>query len=130
MWMTELLTDEHHLDGTGSSVVARSGNPQDGSSRTFNMTSTVEWDDVVHVQPRADNPYPLSGTITRDIFVEVTKDGVVVGGRDVTTVVTFNGTQYVTMLVDGEPVEIDLAEKGVNGRLGNGRFGNGNGNGG
>lgn len=129
MWMTELLTDEHHLNGEGSSVVSRSGNPQDGSAMTFAMNLTVEWDDVVHVQPRADNPYPLSGAITRDIFVEMTKDGEIIGGRDVTTVVTFNGTQFVTMLVDGEPVEIDLAERGVKGRLGNGCFGNGNGKG-
>ena len=40
--------------------------------------------------------------------------------------ITFNGTQFVTMLVDGEPVEIDLAQKGVKGPKG---FGGGNGNG-
>lgn len=127
MVMTELLSDEHHLTGTGSSSVYRSGNPQDGSAMTFDMTVSAEWDDVVHVQPKADNPYPKSGFITRDIFVEVTKDGVPIGGRDVTTVVEFNGTQFVTMLVDGEEVEIDLADRGVNGRLGS-MGGNGNGN--
>ena len=94
---------------------------------TFDMNVEITWENVVHIQPREDNPWPASGTITREIFVEVTKDGEVVGGRNVTTVVEFNGTQYVTMLVDGEPVEIDLAEGGVNARLGgNGRFGNGN----
>jgi hypothetical protein len=128
MEMTELLSDEHHLNGEGSSTIYRSGNPQDGSSMTFDMNVTIQWDDVVHVQPREDNPYPKSGSITRDIFVEVTKDGEIIGGRDVNTVVTFNGTQYVTMLVDGEEVQIDLAEKGVNGRIrlgGNGKGGNG-----
>lgn len=131
MWMTDLLTDEHVLNGTGTSTVDRSGNPQDGSEMTFDMNVEITWENVVHVQPKEDNPWPKSGTITREIFVQVTKDGEIVGGRDVTTVVEFNGTQFVTMLVDGEPVEIDLAEKGVNARLGgNGRFGNGNGNGG
>jgi hypothetical protein len=127
MWMTGLLSDAHHLNGEGHSAVHKSGNPQDGSAMTFDMTVGVVWDDVVHFQPRADHPYPESGSITRDIFVQVTKDGEIVRGRDVITVITFNGTQFVTMKVDGEPVEIDLAEKGVKGRMG---FGGGNGNGG
>jgi hypothetical protein len=113
MWLTELLSDAHHLDGEGHSMVYRSGNPADGTERTFDMTVDVVWDDVVHLQPKAEHPYPESGTITREIFVEVTKDGEVVGGRDVTTVITFNGTQFVTMLVNGEEFEIDLAEGGV-----------------
>ncbi len=113
MWLTELLTDAHHLNGEGHSLVYRSGNPADGVERTFDMTVDVLWDDVVHLQPKADHPYPESGTITRDIFVEVTKDGEIIGGRDVTTVITFNGTQFVTMTVNGEEFEIDLAEGGV-----------------
>jgi hypothetical protein len=128
MWMTELLSDEHHLNGTGSSSIYRSGNPGEGSSRTFNMSVGVEWEDVVHRQPREENPYPLSGTVTRNVFVEATEDGEVVRSKDVETVITFDGTQLVTMYVDGEPVEIDLAERGVNGRFG--RFGGGFGSGG
>jgi hypothetical protein len=116
MWLTELLTDAHHLNGEGHSEVYRSGNPQDGVERTFDMTVDVHWDDVVHLQPRSEHPYPESGSITREIFVEVTKDGEVVGGKDVTTVITFNGTQYVTMTVDGEEIEIDLAQREVRGR--------------
>jgi len=118
MWLTELLTDAHHLNGEGHSTIDRSGNPQDGGEMTFDMSVDVEWDDVVHLQPREDHPYPESGTVTRDIFVEVTRDGEVIGGRDVTTVVTFNGTQYVTMIVDGEEIEIDLAAREVKGRWG------------
>lgn len=118
MWLTGLLTQEHHLNGTGREEVARSGNPQDGSERTFDMIVDVAWDDVVHLQPRADHPYPESGTITREIFVEVTKDGEVVGGRDVTAVITFNGTRFVTLLVDGQEYEIDLAEREVKRRWG------------
>lgn len=117
MWLTELLSDAHLLNGEGHSVVNRSGNPADGSERTFDMTVDVLWEDVVHLQPREDFPYPESGTITRDIFVEVTKDGEVIGGRDVTTVITFNGTQFVTLLVNGEAYEIDMAERGVMRRL-------------
>lgn len=121
MWLTELLTDAHHLNGEGHGSVDRSGNPQDGGEMTFDMTVDVKWDDVVHLQPREEHPYPESGTITRDIFVEVTRDGEVIGGRDVTAVITFNGTQYVTMNVDGEEIEIDLAAREVKGRWGGGR---------
>jgi hypothetical protein len=118
MWLEELLSDAHHLRGEGHSLVYRSGNPQDGGEMTFDMTVDVTWGDVVHLQPREEHPYPESGTITREIFVEVTRDGEVVGGRDVTAVVTFNGTQYVTMDVDGEEYEIDLAEREVMRRWG------------
>jgi hypothetical protein len=125
MWLTELLTDAHHLNGEGRSEVYRSGSSQEGPDRTFDMTVDVYWEDVVHLQPRSEHPYPESGSIRREIFVEVTKDGVVVGGKDVTTVITFNGTQYVTMTVDGEPVEVDLAQREVKGRwhFGGGRGG-------
>jgi hypothetical protein len=118
MLLSGLLSDAHHLNGEGHSVVSRSGNPQDGAEMTFDMVVEVEWNDVVHIQPREEHPYPESGTITRDIFVEVTRDGEIVGGRDVTAVVAFNGTQYVTLDVDGEQFEIDLAEREVMRRWG------------
>jgi len=118
MWLTGLLSDAHVLNGEGHEVVARSGNPLDGGEMTFDMTVDVAWDEVVHLQPREEHPYPESGTITRDIFVEVTRDGEVVGGRDVTAVITFNGTQYVILDVDGEKYEIDLAEREVKRRWG------------
>ena len=121
MWLTELLSDAHVLNGEGHEVVARSGNPLDGAERTFDMTVDVAWDEVVHLQPREEHPYPESGTITRDIFVEVARDGEVVGGRDVTAIITFNGTQYVVLDVDGEKFEIDLALREVKGRWGRNR---------
>jgi hypothetical protein len=124
MWLTGLLSAEHHLNGTGHEEVYRSGNPEDGGEMTFDMTVDVTWDDVVHLQPRSENPYPLSGTVTREILVEVTRDGEVMGGRDVTAVITFNGTQFVTLSVDGQEYEIDLAQREVKRRW---RRGGGNG---
>jgi hypothetical protein len=118
MWLSGLLSDTHVLNGEGQEVIARSGNPQAGGEMTFDMTVDVAWDEVVHLQPREEHPYPESGTITRDIFVEVTRDGEIVGGRDVTAVITFNGTQFVTLDVDGEKYEIDLAQREVKGRWG------------
>ncbi len=131
MWMTELLTDAHHLNGTGYSAVYRSRDPESGSTMTFDMEVSVTWKDVVHLQPREDHPYPESGSILRDVFVEVVRDGEVVRTRDVETEVFFNGTEYVTMVIDGEEeVQVDLAEGGVGGRFGAlGGLGRGNGKG-
>jgi len=84
------------------------------------MASDATWTDVVHVQPREENPYPLSGTVARHIVVTVTENGEEIGSRNVETLITFNGTQFVTMLVDAEEVEIDLATRGVRGRFGMG----------
>jgi len=79
------------------------------------MSSSSVITDVVRAVPKEENNpfvprekilYPLSGTITRDVTV------VILNGRngDETrtkhVVITFNGTQFVTMTVDGEPIEV------------------------
>ena len=120
MLITGLLGDVHTLNGTGQGEVYRSGNPQDGMERTFDMTTGAEWREVVHRQPRSEYPYPESGEIYRHLVVTVTENGEVVRSRDVETLVTFNGTQFVTMLVNGEPYEIDLSQREVKGRFGKG----------
>jgi len=120
MLIEGLLSDTHTLNGTGSGTTYRSGNPAEGVERTFDMSSIATWTNVVHLQPREENPYPRSGTVARHIVVTVTENGEAIGSRDVETLITFNGTQFVTLLVDGEEVEIDLATKGVKGRFGMG----------
>lgn len=120
MYIQGLLSDSHVMNGTGSGTVYRSGNPQEGMELIFDMSSEATWTDVVHLQPREENPYPTSGTVQRQMLVTVTKNGEVVRSREVETLVTFNGTRYVTMAVNGETVEIDLANRGVKGRFGGG----------
>jgi hypothetical protein len=120
MYIQGLLTDAHTLNGTGSGTVYRSGNPQDGLEVTFDLSSQAEWIDVVHVRPVEENPFPASGQVHRQMVVTVTKDGEVVQTKDVDTLITFNGTQYVTMVVNGESFQIDLTERGVKGRFGGG----------
>ena len=44
--------------------------------------------------PATIYPYPLSGTVTRDV-----------------TVVIVNGTQFATLSVDGESFEVDLSPR-------------------
>jgi hypothetical protein len=74
------------------------------------MTGTRTMEDVVHTVPFEDNPYPLSGTITREMTVTVTTEA---GTRTHTrtVIITFNGTQYPEMTIDGEPFEVDLAAR-------------------
>lgn len=80
-------------------------------TRSYNMASTSVIVDVVRGVPREENPYPLSGTISRNITVTVINgpDGDVT--RERTVRITFNGTQYATLTVNGETFEVDLAAR-------------------
>jgi len=66
--------------------------------------------------PRRDNPYPLSGSITRTIHAVITIDGVE-EIRDVVTTITFDGDNTATMTVDGESYEVNLDDRGVKKRF-------------
>ena len=105
-------------NGIGSSTRSRSYHSDEKGDRSYEMSGTSVITDVVRPVPQ-DNPfvpreehlYPVSGTITRDVTV------VIINGRngDETrtkhVVITFNGTQFVTMTVDGEPIEVDLSAR-------------------
>ena len=115
MTVTGLLDEETERtwNGTGDADIFRSRHPDGEVTRTYDMEMEATHTDVVRGVPRADNPYPLSGTITRQVHVVVMEGEEVVGERDVTAIITFNGTQFASMLVDGETFEIDLADRGV-----------------
>ncbi len=117
MTITGLLGEEaeHTWNGTGNGVVARSRHPEGGVVRTYDMTSDVVIADVVKGLPRADNPYPKSGTITRHIKAVVSKDGTVVGERDLTATITFNGSQFATVTVGADTWQVDLSQGGLRG---------------
>ena len=98
-------------NGTGSSTVSKSRHSDVNGDRSYEMTSTSITTDVVHTVPRKESPYPLSGTITRDVTV------VIVNGRngDETrtrhVVITFDGTQFAHITVNGESFEVDLSAR-------------------
>ena len=75
------------------------------------MTSMSIIEDVIHPVPRTDDAWPLSGTITRDVTINVVNgpDGDVTKTR--TVVITFNGTNQATMTVDGEYFDVDLSTR-------------------
>jgi hypothetical protein len=99
------------VNGSGSQAVTRSSHSDANGSRTYEMSGTSSIDNVVHGVPREDHPYPLSGSITREMTATIIggeNDGEV---RSRLAVITFNGTQFATMTVNGETYEIDLAAR-------------------
>jgi hypothetical protein len=119
LWITGLEGEETSriVNGTGAGSVSRSQHTDADGTRTYDMSGTTVIDNVVHPVPRTDEAWPLSGTITRDVTINIVNgpDGDVTKSR--TVVITFNGTNLVTMTVygestvDGESFELDLSTR-------------------
>jgi hypothetical protein len=94
-------------NGTGSGTLSAVHERSDGSTRSYNVSSTSTITNVVIPVPRTLTSWPLSGSIHR--VITLTKaDGSSVT-RDVT--ITFNGTQHVSVNVNGEIYDFDLATR-------------------
>ncbi len=102
---------ERTWNGTSSTDVTRSQHTDENGTRTYDMSGVGTIEDVVRGVPRDENPWPLSGTITRSITVVITNgpDGDATHER--TVVVTFKGTQFATLTVNGQEFEFDLAAR-------------------
>ena len=112
MWLSGLLGEETERlwNGSGSSAVSRSRISDEKGDRQYDMSSSTVVENVLIQLPRLENPWPVSGTITRQVHVEiVTDEGTVVVDR--TVVITFDGDQFVTITVNGEEFELDLAQR-------------------
>ena len=102
------------VNGTGSAEKMRTTFLRDsagpnGLTRTYNMESALVIKNVVTPAVRLPDAWPTSGTITRDFKVTRTD---ATAGTTVTTrnsVVTFNGTQFVDLTVNGTAFTLDLA---------------------
>ncbi len=103
--------DRRIVNGSGESEVTRSRHTDEEGTRTYQMQGSVSIDNVIFLLPHSENPYPESGTITREIHVEITNgpDGDV--ERDVVVTIIFNGTSTATMIVDGEEFDLDLTAR-------------------
>jgi hypothetical protein len=103
-------------NGSGSGTMSRIRQARDGDEVQMDMVSEEMATDVVIPVPRRPDGWPLAGTITSSVSVTFTggpKDGETVT-RDVT--ITFDGTQYATVTVNGETFTIDLANRQHAGR--------------
>ena len=82
------------------------------AKRNYHTTDNVTVSNVVVNLPRSSNPWPISGTITRQISgtASVTKAGVSKSFSVTRTVtITFNGTQYATVTVGTNTYTLDLS---------------------
>jgi len=110
MWVTGLEGEEttRTWNGTGTESHSRTRLSDAYGTRTYDMEGTLLVEDVVRAVPVTENPWPLSGTITRTVDIAIT--GAPGGDRTIsrTVVITFTGEQVVTLTVDGVPFECDL----------------------
>jgi len=88
----------------------------DNVARTTRFLSNDVIDNVVYKLPRADYPFPQSGTITHDVTVSAT----VAHGTESTNrsgtrhvVVTFNGTRTASVTVGTTACSLDLVTRKV-----------------
>lgn len=111
MWVTGLegVETTRTWNGTGTESHSRARMSDTYGTRTYDMEGTILVEDVVRAVPVTENPWPLSGTITRSVTIAVT--GAPGGDRIVTrtVVITFTGEQVVRLTVDGVEFECDLA---------------------
>ena len=112
MTLSGLLGEETERtwNGTGSSAKNRARHSDTSGDRQYDMSSSTIVESVVVPVPRTWDGWPLSGTITREVHVTLVDEQGETTLRDRLVVITFNGTQYVTMTVNGEEFEIDLAQ--------------------
>jgi hypothetical protein len=94
-------------NGSSSSHVTHSKHTENGGERSYDLECSALVENVVVPVPNGGEVFPLSGTITRECtvtFVGGPRDGQEVTR---TAVVTFNGTQTVSMTVNGKTFDID-----------------------
>lgn len=102
-------------DGTGTSKISRTTVRTDKGTRSYSLNATVTIAKVVlpHFNNEDKDRWPISGTITKVMKGEVTLPDGSKRTIDRTVTVTFNGTQFAEVTVNGETHTIDLAERRV-----------------
>lgn len=98
------------FDGNGEELHTSTRVSDAHGTRSYRFEATATIDAVVRRPVGAtDAPWPLSGTITRHILVTRSTSGSdEARTRERTVVITFDGTQFPTMTIDGVEYEIDL----------------------
>jgi hypothetical protein len=99
------------FNGSGTETVSRSRTASDGTESSYDMAGTFTYEDVIVPVPGSESPWPLSGTITRHMTVNVVNGPNGDRTRDVTVVVTFDGTSTATATVNGRTIQIDLTTR-------------------
>jgi hypothetical protein len=106
---------ERIWNGTGSDNRSRVRASDTDGDRSYVLTGTSTTTNVVRAVDRNAQPWPLSGTIARSISVEITNGPNGDETRSVEATLTFDGTRFAVLVVNGEVFEVDLAERGRRG---------------
>jgi hypothetical protein len=111
MTFTGLAGEETHrtVNGSGDSTTRRSRHTEDGD-RTYEMSGTFAYTDVVVPVPGSEPRYPTSGTISRSMTATRT-DAEGSETRSIQMTITFDGDATALVVVDGEPMELDLSTR-------------------
>lgn len=109
-------TETAHIWNGGGSRDDSAHVNTDGVTRRVRFQSDDAINDVVFKLPRAEFPFPQSGTISHVVTVTAT----VPNGTEATNrntgrhvVVTFNGTRTASMLVENTPCTLDLVTRRI-----------------
>lgn len=104
-------------NGTTEGTSTRSQVTDEDGTRSYEMEMTGTIENVVRLLPRLAHPWPASGTITRHITITITNGPNGDEVRERTVTITFDGTQFALLVINGEEYEVDLAaredERGV-----------------
>lgn len=100
------------FDGTGSASKNRSIISDEHGERTLDFSSTTVIDLVVIPVPRGSG-WPLSGTITRNVTVEVISGLGDLRTHERTVVIEFNGTNLVPITINGRTLTLDLETREI-----------------
>jgi len=111
--VTGMLDEEttRTFNGVGSEHITQSRMSDEYGTRTRGIAGDFTWDNVIVPVPGSESPWPLSGSITRHWVVTITNGPNGDETRERTVIVTFNGTQFATISVNGETSELDLGTR-------------------
>jgi len=113
-WFTGLEGDEtaRTINGEGAASKNRTVSVTDRGERSYDFSSTTLVENVIVPVPRGSG-WPLSGTITKSVIVEVVAGLDDPRTRERTVVIEFNGTQFATITINGVRtciLDLDLRE--------------------
>ena len=105
------IESERIHNGSGQDARQRLRVDDENGDRSYSMQSDVRIEGVVRPVDRDAQPWPLSGSITRTVQIDIVNGPEGDVSRNVVSVLTFDGSQFPTMLVNGEAFEVDLAAR-------------------
>lgn len=112
MTVTGLFGRETSRTWNGTGVRSDAGYRQDSTkTRTYRTQDTVTFASIVVNLPRSQNPWPMSGTVTRRISGNATVTSATATRTfsvSKTVTITFNGTRLVPMTVGTMSFTLDL----------------------